>query len=63
MVCDKVNIIANGKGSSPEKESINPPAEGISVLFFNKMFRYFNRHNLIHFNCPNPWGFGEFSII
>lgn len=36
MIGNEVKIISKGKCGSPEEESINPPAKGVSVLFLMK---------------------------
>lgn len=33
MIVDKIEIVGKSQSGSPEKESINPPTESISVLF------------------------------
>ncbi len=56
MIGNEVNIVAYGSCGSPEEESINPPSHSVSVLFFVKNRKYFNRHSHLHFShTPLCW--------
>lgn len=56
VIGDKINVVAKGESSTPEKESVNPPSSCVSVLLWLGKITYFDKRNLIHFIVHHLWG-------
>ena len=53
MIGYKINVISQSEGGAPKEEPVNPPASGVSVLFYLTSTHYFGRRNLIRFIDPH----------